>query len=71
MKIECHELFCSFFRYTDAFSNQIDSMQADINSLKELMQNEGLTLDVNTLLDVSMHFNGAYFRFSISCIIVA
>lgn len=32
---------------------QLDSMQADINSLKELMQNEGLTLDVNTLMDVS------------------
>lgn len=32
---------------------QLDSMQTDINSLKELMQNEGLTLDVNTLMDVS------------------
>lgn len=35
---------------------QLDSMQTDINSLKELMQNEGLTLDVNTLMDVSKNY---------------
>lgn len=32
---------------------QLDTMQSDLNQLKELIQNEGVTLDVNTLMGVS------------------
>lgn len=47
-------MFGVTFSYVDDISMQLDTMQSDINSLKGLLlQNEGLTVDVNTLLGVS------------------
>lgn len=34
--------------------NHVDSVQSDLDSLKELLRSEGLSLDANTLLGVSI-----------------
>lgn len=34
--------------------NHVENMQSDLESLKELLRSEGLSLDANTLLGVSI-----------------
>lgn len=43
-----------FFGFRSEMDSHLDSVQSDLESLKELLQCEGISLDANALLGVSI-----------------
>lgn len=45
-------MFCFYF-HREEMDSHLGSVQADLDSFKELLKNEGISLDANALLGVS------------------